>query len=56
MPQGVSYCSVRGSLGWPDLSRTDRNLDAIGAFAEDLIAKEEIRLGHFHHHHDDEEE
>ena len=34
----------------------EADLDAIGAFAEDLIAKEEIRLGHFHHHHDDEEE
>lgn len=32
MPQGVSYCSVRGSLGWPDLSFTDRNLDAIASF------------------------
>ena len=34
----------------------EADLDALGAFAEDLIAKEEIRLGHFHHHHDDEEE
>ena len=39
MPQGVSYCSVRGSLGWPDLSRTDRNLEAIGAFYLAVFAK-----------------
>ena len=32
MPQGVSYCSVRGSLGWPDMSYTDRNLGAIASF------------------------
>ena len=32
LPQGVSFCSVRGSLGWPDVSHTDRNLDAIAAF------------------------
>ena len=34
----------------------EADLDALGAFAEDLIAKEEIRLGHFHRHHEDEEE
>lgn len=37
----------------------EADLDALGGFVEDLIAKEEIRLGHFHHHHhhdDDEEE
>jgi hypothetical protein len=39
LPQGVSYCSVRGSLGWPDLSRSDRNLDAIGAFYLAAFAK-----------------
>ena len=33
----------------------EADLDALGAFAEDLIAKEEIRLGHFHHHHHGEE-
>ena len=35
----------------------EANLDALGGFAEDLIAKEEIRLGHFHrsHAHDDGE-
>ena len=33
----------------------EADLDALGAFAEDLIAKEEIRLGHFHHHHHDGE-
>ena len=34
----------------------EANLDALGGFVEDLIAKEEIRLGHFHgHHHDDED-
>ncbi len=36
----------------------EADLDALGGFVEDLIAKEEIRLGHFHHHHhaDDEDE
>lgn len=35
----------------------EADLDALGAFAEDLIAKEEIRWGHFphHHHHEDDE-
>ena len=32
LPQGFSFCSVRGSLGWPDLSYTDRNLDAVNSF------------------------
>ncbi len=39
MPQGVSYCSVRGSLGWPDRARTDRNLDAIARFYLAFYAK-----------------
>ena len=34
----------------------EADLDALGGFAEDLIAKEEIRLGRFHHHHDEDEE
>lgn len=34
----------------------EADLDAVGAFAEDLIAREEIRHGHFHIHADDEEE
>ena len=36
----------------------EADLDALGGFVEDLLAKEEIRLGHFHHHHhhDDEED
>ena len=34
----------------------EADLDALGAFAEDLIAKEEIRLGRFHHHHHGEGE
>ncbi len=34
----------------------EADLDALGGFAEDLIAKEDIRLGHFHHHHDEDEE
>lgn len=38
------------------LSAADEaDLDALGGFVEDLIAKEEIRLGHFHHHDADEE-
>ncbi len=39
MPQAVSYCSVRGSLGWPDRARTDRNLEAIAAFYLSVYAK-----------------
>ena len=36
----------------------EAGLDALGGFAEDLIAKEQIRLGRIHHahHHEDEEE
>ena len=34
----------------------EADLDALGGFVEDLIAKEEIRLGHFHHHHHDDED
>ena len=34
----------------------EADLDALGGFVEDLIAKEEIRLGHFHHHHHDDDE
>ena len=32
VPKRVSTCSVRGSFGWPDLSFTDANLDAIANF------------------------
>ena len=39
LPQGVSFCSVRGSLGWPDVTHTDRNLDAIAAFYLSAYAK-----------------
>ena len=34
----------------------EADLDALGGFVEDLIAKEEIRLGHFHHHHHDDDD
>ena len=34
----------------------DANLDAVGALAEDLIAREEMRHGIFHHHHHGEGE
>ncbi|MBR6732938.1 MAG: phosphotransferase [Kiritimatiellae bacterium] len=36
----------------------EAGLDALGGFAEDLIAKEQIRLGRMHHahHHEDDEE
>ena len=34
----------------------EADLDALGGFVEDLIAKEEIRLGHFHHHHHEDED
>lgn len=39
LPEGVSYCSVRGSLGWPDVSHTDRNLDAVASFYLAVFAK-----------------
>ena len=39
MPQSVSCCSMRGVLGWPDVSLTDRNLDAIVAFYMAVYAK-----------------
>lgn len=32
VPKRVTTCSVRGSFGWPDLSFTDANLDAIANF------------------------
>jgi hypothetical protein len=32
VPKRVATCSVRGSFGWPDLSFTDENLQALGAF------------------------
>jgi hypothetical protein len=32
MPVHVSICSIRGALGWPNLSRDQQNLDAIMAF------------------------
>jgi hypothetical protein len=32
MPTQVSICSIRGSLGWPNLSHDQKNLDAIVAF------------------------
>ena len=33
----------------------EADLDAVGALAEDLISREEMRLGIFHHHHHEEE-
>jgi len=32
MPLSVSTCSVRGSCGWPDLSFSEENLDAVARF------------------------
>ena len=32
VPKRVTTCSVRGTFGWPDLSYTDGNLDAISNF------------------------
>ena len=42
MPLAVSFCSLRGTLGWPDLSRTEENLSALfdfymGAYATALF-------------------
>ena len=39
MPLSVSCCSMRGVLGWPDVSLTDRNLEAIAAFYLAVYAK-----------------
>jgi aminoglycoside/choline kinase family phosphotransferase len=56
-PQFAKY--VPRALGNLLAAADEADLDALGALAEDLIAKEEIRLhgwhGH-HHHHDHEEE
>lgn len=43
MPKRVSFCSLRGTLGWPDLSRTEENLSAmfdfyVSAYAEALYS------------------
>ena len=32
VPKSVATCSIRGSFGWSDLSFTDENLRALGAF------------------------
>lgn len=32
MPARVGICSIRGALGWPDLSHDQKNLDAIAEF------------------------
>ncbi len=32
VPKKVATCSIRGSLGWPDLEYSDRNLSAIASF------------------------
>ena len=47
VPKRVTTCSVRGTFGWPDLSRTDANLDAIanfylGYFAHSLKAYQRV--------------
>ena len=39
MPQGVSCCSIRGALNWPDVSLTEGNLDAICRFYISFYAK-----------------
>lgn len=39
MPTRVSLCSVRGCLGWPDLSQTQENLDALFHFYLPRYAK-----------------
>ena len=39
MPLSVSCCSMRGVMGWPDVSLTDRNLEAIVAFYLAVYAK-----------------
>lgn len=48
MPHGVSYCSVRGSLCWPDRSRTDRNLAAIASFYLSAFAKKLVEFAAQH--------
>ena len=32
VPKKVATCSIRGSFGWPDLSYTDENINAIASF------------------------
>ncbi|MBP5322128.1 MAG: hypothetical protein J6334_14225 [Kiritimatiellae bacterium] len=39
MPTHVSLCSVRGSLGWPDLSHTEENLKKMFTFYLTCYAK-----------------
>ena len=57
-PQFERY--IPRALGNLLAAADEADLDAVGALAEDLIAKEEIRLhgwhGHHHHSHEDEEE
>jgi hypothetical protein len=38
MPMRVMLCSIRGSLGWPDLSYTEKNLDTLFGFYFDCYA------------------
>ena len=39
MPLKVRLCSVRGTMGWPDLSRTEENLDRCFGFYLERYAK-----------------
>lgn len=39
MPNSVSICSIRGCLGWPDLSKTQENLDNLATYYIPRYAK-----------------
>jgi len=45
MPMRVMLCSVRGSLGWPDLAFTEENLDRLFRFYFDAYARVLYRYG-----------
>jgi hypothetical protein len=50
MPTHVSICSIRGALGWPDLSHDQKNLDAIAAFY--LTRYAEVLVQYWKNHHE----
>lgn len=48
MPQSVSCCSMRGALGWPDTSHTDRNLEAVARFYLPVFASSLVEFAAKH--------
>ena len=49
-------CHVPTALANLLAAADEVDLDALGGFVEDLLAKEEIRMGHLHHHHHEDED